>query len=50
MKKFEQLNLLVITFSDEDVITTSSAFTVIGTYSEDPMFGTVNDLNSGMLN
>ena len=50
MKKFEQLNLLVITFSDEDVITTSGSFSVLGTYSEEPLFGTVNDLNSGMLN
>ena len=50
MKKFEELNLLVITFSYEDVITTSGVFTVNGTYSEEPLFGSLDSLGKDLLN
>ena len=49
MKNFEQLKLLVITFSTEDVITTSG-FASKGTYSEEPLFGSLDSLGKDLLN
>lgn len=50
MKKFEEVNLLVITFSCQDVITTSGAFSSSGTYSENAGFGSLDSLGKDLLN
>lgn len=50
MKDFEKVKIDLIAFSDEDVITTSGAFTVNGTYSEEPLFGSLDSLGKDLLN
>lgn len=50
MRNFEEVKITVIKFSCEDVITTSGAFSSLGTYSENPGFGALDSIGRDLLN